>query len=173
MFDLLVTSESVQPAKPLLVIADLASHLLAMRVVDGIFMTSKIVWSREDSVTGLASHWVGASAAMRTRLSRERNVYRRLIGVGIAWSLGVIDLPVFLELCVRLEALIAAFGSTSVSTSVGLSTLRLLKLDLGLLFLLLLGLLHEETGCVHIRHGHRLEIRESGWQERQLWVGVV
>lgn len=74
VFDLLVTSERVLPAKRLFVVADLAAGLFAVRIVDRILMPRKIVRSREDSVARLSSSRIYSQALVGTRLMRFRDV---------------------------------------------------------------------------------------------------
>jgi hypothetical protein len=69
VLDLLVPCQSIKAAEALLVVADLAAHLLAVVIVDGILMTSQIVRTREDCVTRLSCGGIETSATVRARLA--------------------------------------------------------------------------------------------------------
>jgi hypothetical protein len=68
MADTEMAGESIGAAECLLIHAELAANLLLPRIVDGVFVTSKVVRAGEDSVAGLASAGVDALALVRASL---------------------------------------------------------------------------------------------------------
>lgn len=91
MLDLLVSGECVISAKRLLVVADFAPHLLALGVVNGVFVTSKIVRPRKDGVARLASCGIDAGALVRPcMLSADTKIsaHGSSMTVGLAPMLG-------------------------------------------------------------------------------------
>jgi len=55
MADPEMPGESIVPTKCLLLGTQMTPHLLLPRIVDGVFVSCEIVWSRENCVAGFAS----------------------------------------------------------------------------------------------------------------------
>lgn len=72
MADTIMPSESICAAESLLISAEIASHLLLARIVDGILMPSEVVGPREDGVAGLAGARVDTVALVWSRLAVQQ-----------------------------------------------------------------------------------------------------
>lgn len=77
VLDLLVPCKGIGSAEGFIIVAKFTAGFLAVGVVNGVLMASKIVGSREDCVAWLSGCWVDSRTLVRTGLVGPRNVSRR------------------------------------------------------------------------------------------------
>lgn len=74
-----MASERIRATERLFLCAQAAPNLLLAAVVDGVLMSSQVVWAREDRVARLPRARIYAFAAVRTSLG----VQKALLRVGV------------------------------------------------------------------------------------------
>jgi hypothetical protein len=82
MLNLFMAGKGILPAERLFVITDLASDLLPVCIVNGIFMARQIIWSGEDSVAMLIGSRVDPSTLVRAGVMRFDARKRSGLSVG-------------------------------------------------------------------------------------------
>jgi hypothetical protein len=100
--------QGIVPRKGLLFGAQVTSNFLLAGIVDSVFVTSEIIWTREDRIAGLAGRWINPFALVWSSLRvAETEVGRsggRRCGTGDRRSMSMCFTLVLLQLGGSLES---------------------------------------------------------------------